>query len=77
VQQWKAKTLIDVVAVYCRAWQSTGLERENSIEELTDIALKPRERVDLSAQQRYRLVGGEVSNFREAEQTVERPLLFE
>jgi hypothetical protein len=67
VQPWKAKALIDVVAVYCRALQSTGRERDNSIEELTDIALKLRERVNLSSHQRYRLVGVGLSNFREAE----------
>src|SRR6267143_4312660 len=36
-------------------------------EELTDIVLKLRERVDLSAEQRYRLVGIGLSNFREPE----------
>jgi hypothetical protein len=44
----KAEALIDVVAVYCRALLSTGIERDNSIEELTDIAPKLRERVNLS-----------------------------
>jgi DNA polymerase-4 len=48
-----------------------------SCEELTDIALKLRERVDLGAQQRYRLVGVGLSNFREAEDTVAQPVLFE
>ena len=36
----------------------------SSCEELTDIALKLRERVDLGPQQRYRLVGVGLSNFR-------------
>jgi hypothetical protein len=54
---WKAEALIDVVAVYCRALLSTGLEGDNSIEELTDIALELRERVNLSPHQRYRLGG--------------------
>lgn len=48
MQRWKAKALIDVVAVYCRALQSTGIERDHSIEELADIALKLQERVNLS-----------------------------
>jgi hypothetical protein len=48
VQRWKAKALIDVFAVYWRALQATGLERDHSIEELADIALKLRERVNLS-----------------------------
>jgi DNA polymerase IV len=48
-----------------------------SCEELTDIALKLRERVDLSPQQRYRLVGVGLSNFREAEETTGQPALFE
>ena len=42
----------------------------SSCEELTDIALKLRERVDLGPQQRYRLVGVGLSNFREAEELV-------
>src|SRR6202030_2438274 len=37
----------------------------SSCEELTDIALKLRERVDLGPQQRYRLVGVGLSNFRD------------
>jgi DNA polymerase IV len=48
-----------------------------SCEELTDIALKLRERVNLSPQQRYRLVGVGLSNFRDAEPTVGQPTLFE
>ena len=49
----------------------------SSHEELTDIALKLRERVDLSSQQRFRLVGVGLSNFREPEETSEQPALFE
>ena len=49
----------------------------SSCEELTDIALKLRERVDLSRQQRYRLVGVGLSNFQEAKQTRAQPDLFE
>jgi DNA polymerase IV len=49
----------------------------SSCEELTDIALRLRERVDLSPQQRYRLVGVGLSNFREAERTRAQPDLFE
>jgi DNA polymerase IV len=49
----------------------------SSCEELTDIALKLRERVDLGPQQRYRLVGVGLSNFREPEQTAAQPALFE
>ena len=41
----------------------------SSCEELTDIALTLRERVALGPQQRYRLVGVGLSNFREAERT--------
>ena len=47
----------------------------SSCEELTEIALKPRERVDLGRQQRYRLVGVGLSNFRE--RTAAQPALFE
>jgi DNA polymerase IV len=48
-----------------------------SCEELTDIVLKLRERVDLDPQQRYRLVGVGLSNFCESEDTIARPALFE
>jgi len=48
-----------------------------SCEELTEIALKLRDRVALSPQQRYRLVGVGLSNFREAEQSALQPELFE
>ena len=49
----------------------------SSCEELTEIALKLRERVDLDLRQRYRLVGVGLSNFREAEQSEPQPALFE
>jgi DNA polymerase IV len=49
----------------------------SSSDELTDIALKLRERVGLGPQQRYRLVGVGLSNFRESEDTGEQPVLFE
>jgi DNA polymerase-4 len=49
----------------------------SSCDELMEIALKLRERVDLSSQQRYRLVGIGLSNFREAEDTAAQPVLFE
>jgi DNA polymerase IV len=48
-----------------------------SCEQLTEIALKLRERVDLAPQQRYRLVGVGLSNFRESEQSAPQPALFE
>ena len=48
-----------------------------SCEELTDIALKLRERVDLDPQQRYRLVGVGLSNFREPDDASSQPVLFE
>ena len=49
----------------------------SSNEELTAIALKLRERVDLGAQQRYRLVGVGLCNFLEPEDTPAQPVLFE
>jgi DNA polymerase-4 len=49
----------------------------SSCEELTEIALKLRERVDLNPQQRYRLVGVGLSNFRESGQSGPQPALFE
>jgi DNA polymerase-4 len=49
----------------------------SSCEELTDIALELRGRVDLGQQQRYRLVGVGLSNFWEPEDTAAQPVLFE
>jgi len=49
----------------------------SSCEELVNIVLKLRERVDLSPQQRYRLVGVGLSNFRESEGTAAQPDLFQ
>jgi len=49
----------------------------SSSEELIDIALKLRERVDLGPQQRYRLVGVGLSNFHEPADTEAQPVLFE
>jgi len=49
----------------------------SSCNELTDIALRLRERVALGPQQRYRLVGVGLSNFREDERTRAQPDLFE
>ena len=49
----------------------------SSCEELTDIALGLRERVELSPQQRYRLVGVGLSNFRDCEDTTAQPNLFQ
>jgi DNA polymerase-4 len=48
----------------------------SSCEELLNIALSLRERVDLGARQRFRLVGVGLSNFREAEDTPVQPILF-
>jgi DNA polymerase IV len=49
----------------------------SSCEELTEIALELRERVDLDPGRRYRLVGVGLSNFRDAEETTGQPALFE
>ena len=48
-----------------------------SYEELTDIALQLRQRVDLGPKQRYRLVGVGLSNFRERADTGAQTVLFE
>jgi len=48
-----------------------------SCEELTSIALELRERVETSPNQRFRLVGVGLSNFREAEGDVPQQTLFE
>jgi len=47
-----------------------------SCEELTDIALQLRERVDLNPQQRYRLVGVGLTNFRESADSINQSELF-
>ena len=49
----------------------------SSLEELMAIALELRARVDLGPQQRYRLVGIGLSNFREPEVPPAQPVLFE
>ena len=49
----------------------------SSCEELTEIALKLRDRVDLGDKQGYRLVGIGLSNFRDAQETAPQPALFE
>src|SRR5258708_6657896 len=48
----------------------------SSCEELTEIALKLRERVDLHPQQRFRLVGIGLSNFRDPQTTAGQSDLF-
>ena len=49
----------------------------SSCNELTKIALSLRERVDLGSQQRFRLVGVGLINFREPEDMLMQPTLFE
>jgi DNA polymerase IV len=49
----------------------------SSCEELTRIALSLRDRVALSPQQRFRLVGIGLSNFRDPEDASAQPALFE
>src|SRR5579872_3419062 len=49
----------------------------SSSDELTEIALRLRERVELNPRQRYRLVGVGLSNFREAQETEPQSVLFE
>jgi DNA polymerase IV len=49
----------------------------SSCEELTNIALALRERVNLDGQQRFRLVGVGLSNFREPTDAGAQPALFE
>ena len=47
-----------------------------SCAELTDAVLKLRERVDLNPEQRYRLVGVGLSNFRDPQTTAAQSDLF-
>jgi DNA polymerase-4 len=55
----------------------TPLVPPSSCEELTNIALSLRERVDRSPQQRFRLVGVGLSNFRDIEDMPAQPVLFD
>jgi DNA polymerase IV len=55
----------------------TPLTPPSSCEELAAIALALRERVQLSLQQRFRLVGVGLSNFRESEEPPAQGALFE
>jgi DNA polymerase-4 len=55
----------------------TPLNPPSSYEELATIALALRERVQLSVQQRFRLVGVGLSNFRESEEPPAQGDLFE
>ena len=48
-----------------------------SCEELTTIALSLRDRVGLTAEQRFRLVGVGLSNFRDPDDASAQPVLFE
>jgi DNA polymerase-4 len=48
----------------------------SSCEELTTIALELRDRVDLGPQQRFRLVGVGLGNFREPEDGLSQQSLF-
>jgi DNA polymerase-4 len=48
----------------------------SSCEELTNIALSLRERVSLRSEQRFRLVGVGLSNFREPDDASAQPALF-
>jgi len=56
---------------------NTSDKTPSSCDELTDIALKLRDRVDLGPQQRFRLVGVGLSNFQGAGETKSQPTLFE
>lgn len=49
----------------------------SSSEQLTEIALKLRERVDPGPQQRYRFVGVGLSNSQDAQGSIAQPVLFE
>ena len=49
----------------------------SSCEELTEIALRLRERVALDRQQRFRLVGVGLSNFSDSGNAAAQPVLFE
>lgn len=54
----------------------TSNHSPSSCGELTEIALKLRERVDLGRQPRFRLVGVGLSDFQDAQETSSQPVLF-
>ncbi|PYU23075.1 MAG: DNA polymerase IV, partial [Acidobacteria bacterium] len=54
----------------------TPVTPPSSCEELTNIALSLRERVGMSSQQRFRLVGVGLSNFHDPEDASAQPALF-
>jgi DNA polymerase IV len=54
----------------------TQMEPPSSCEELTQIALGLRERVDLGRDQRYRLIGVGLHNFRDPAEEPAQPELF-
>lgn len=56
---------------------STQDHPPSSCDELTDVVLKLRERVGLGSEQRFRLVGVGLGNFRDAEETSSQPVLFD
>jgi DNA polymerase-4 len=55
----------------------TATAPPSSCEELTETALKLRERVNLNPHQRYRLVGVGLSNFQKSNRIGRQPALFE
>ncbi len=55
----------------------TPVRPPSSCEELTDIALSLLERVGLGSQQKFRLVGVGLHNFREPEESAAQPELFD
>ena len=55
----------------------TPVRPPSSCEELTSIALSLLERVGLGSQQKFRLVGVGLHNFREPEESAAQPCLFE
>jgi DNA polymerase IV len=57
--------------------RQTPAHPPSSCDELADIALKLRDRVDLGALQRFRLVGVGLSNFQDAANTSSQAVLFE
>jgi hypothetical protein len=71
------KSTASLVFPYSFCERAGGSAPPSSCDELTEIALKLRERVTLGPQQRYRLVGVGLSNFREPEQIDPQPVLFE
>jgi DNA polymerase-4 len=75
---WSPATNIEPSSEFAILTRSyTPASPPSTCEELTTIALSLRQRVNLDPQQRFRLVGVGLSNFREPQEAPAQATLFE